>query len=264
MSVLTEEPNLFTIEERADIHGRLIAHAERDPAVIAAAVTGSHATGYLDRWSDIDIVLSVDNDPADVVLRWTAWLYDELGAVHHWDLPSGSPRIIRVFLLPGCLEVDVAFCPPAEFGPRGPQWQTLFGATRQLESFPEPDLSTIAGLAWHHLLHAQAGIHRGHWWQAEHWISATRSHLITLACLRLGFPASHAKGAHMLPVEAGAPLDLTLVRALTEPELVRALRAAARTYSDELRRADPTLAERFQPLLADLLKSPEPRGQTPS
>jgi hypothetical protein len=39
----------------------------------------------------------------------------------------------------------------------------------------------------------------GRWWQAEHWISAMRDHVITLACVRLGYPAHYAKGAHLLP-----------------------------------------------------------------
>jgi hypothetical protein len=39
-------------------------------------------------------------------------------------------------------------------------------------------------------LHARICIERGRWWQAEHWISAMRDHVITLACLRLGYPGA--------------------------------------------------------------------------
>jgi hypothetical protein len=40
--------------------------------------------------------------------HWTTWLNDEFGALHHWDL-SSDPSIIRVFLLPGRLELDITF-----------------------------------------------------------------------------------------------------------------------------------------------------------
>jgi acyl-CoA synthetase (AMP-forming)/AMP-acid ligase II len=45
----------------------------------------------------------------------------------------------------------------------------------------------------------------GRWWQAEHWISAMRDHVITLACVRLGYPAHYAKGAHLLPEDLTTP-----------------------------------------------------------
>ena len=79
-----------------------------------------------DRWSGTDLVLAVRGELGPVAHRWTRWLCGELGAVHHWDLPAG-PRIIRVFLLPGWLEIDLTFAPEEEFGPRGPQWRTVFG-----------------------------------------------------------------------------------------------------------------------------------------
>lgn len=72
-------------------------------------------------------------------------------------------------------------------------------------------------LAWHHALHAGICTERGRWWQAEYWISATRDLVITLACLRLGYPAHYAKGAHLLPDDLTAPLEATLIRSLGEP-----------------------------------------------
>lgn len=60
-----------------------------------------------------------------------------------------------MFLLPGWLELDLTFAPEAEFGPRGPQWQTVFGRTQSLEPFQDPDRNTLVGLVWHHALHAR-------------------------------------------------------------------------------------------------------------
>jgi hypothetical protein len=155
----------------------------------------------------------------------------------------------------GWLEIDLTFAPQAEFGPRGPQWRTIFGRPRPREPFPDPDRDTLAGLTWHHALHARICIERGRWWQAEHWISAMRDHVITLACLRLGYPAHYAKGAHLLPGDLTVPLEATLVRSPDEPELCRALAATIDVVTAELERTDPMLAGRLRPMLAELAGS---------
>jgi hypothetical protein len=242
---------MFTAEDRGSVQARLLARAEADGAIAGAAFTGSLATGGGDRWSDIDLVLAVRGELTPVVNQWTRWLYREFGALHHWDLPAG-PRIVRVFLLPGWLEVDLTFAPEDQFGPRGPQWRTIFGQPQPLEPFPPADPGHLAGLAWHHALHARICIERGRWWQAEYWISATRDHVITLACLRLGYPAYYAKGAHQLPGDLTAPLEATLVGSLSEAELRRALAAAITALADELQRSAPALAARLLPMLTEL------------
>src|SRR6266571_1306183 len=242
---------MFTIEERDRVQEELLARAEADDTIAGAAFTGSHAVGESDRWSDTDLVLAVRGELTPSLNRWTRWLYGELGAQHHWDLPAG-PRIIRVFLLPGWLEIDLTFAPEAEFGPRCPQWRTIFGQARPLEPFAAPDRDALAGLVWHHALHAHICIKRGRWWQAEHWISAMRDHVITLACVRLGCPAGYAKGAHLLPDDLTAPLETTLVRSLSKPELHRALSATINLVTDEVERSDPALATRLRPMFAEL------------
>ncbi|AXK32164.1 hypothetical protein DVA86_05350 [Streptomyces armeniacus] len=247
---------MFSVEERDRVRARLLARAEADEAVVGAAWTGSHAVAAGDRWSDTDLVLAVRGGLAATVDRWTRWLRSALGARHHWDLRSDTSTV-RVFLLPGWLEVDLTFTPEAEFGPRGPQWHTVFGRTRTPEPFPEPDGNALAGLLWHHVLHAFVCLERGHRWQAAYWIGAVRDHVVTLACLRLGLPAAHAKGAHLLPDELAAELETTLVRSLDGPDLRRALTAAVTVAAGELRRSDPALAARLSPLLAELEEANE-------
>jgi hypothetical protein len=133
----------------------------------------------------VDLVFAVDI-PVDAALDpWTDRLYAEFGALHHWDLPAG-PIVYRVFLLPGSLEVDIAFTPAAEFGPLGPNWRTVFGRVMECPAGGPADPGNLIGLAWHHALHARVCVERRRWWQAEHWIGAVRAQVIALACLRLG------------------------------------------------------------------------------
>lgn len=239
---------MFSVEERDAVRDRLLALAGSDPAIVGAAVTGSHAAGGGDRWSDVDLMLGVEG-PVDAALRrWTGLIDREFAAIHHWDLPSGS-AVYRVFLLPSGLEVDIGFVPAAEFGPHGPSWRTVFGDPAPLTEVPPPSRRELAGLAWHHALHARVCLRRRRWWQAEQWIAALRGHILALACLRLGLPTGYAKGAHLLPAEVTAPLNDTLVRALEEAELGRALDAAASALLAELALVDPALAGRLAPVL---------------
>lgn len=238
---------LFSEEERERVTAALLARAMSDAAITGAAFTGSHSLGQADRWSDIDLVIGVRGDPLRVAGEWRRWICEEFGARHDWDLPAGR-RVVRVFLLPRWLEVDLTFAPEDEFGARGPQWRTVFGVPRRLEPFPPPDRRHLTGLVWHHARHAHVSIERGLWWQAEHWISALRDHVIGLACLRLGHPPHYAKGAHLLPASVMQALEAALVRSLDAVELRRALLAAVDAAADEVGRSDPEVAAMFREL----------------
>jgi hypothetical protein len=87
-----------------------------------------------------------------------------------------------------------------------------------------------------------------------------RDHAITLVYLRLGYPADHAKGSHLLPDEVTAPLETTLVRSLAEPELRRALTATISIVTNELQRSDLALATPLRPMLTDLAITSESPG----
>lgn len=242
---------MFTTEERDGTRERLLGLARTDPDVGAAAVTGSHAGGGGDRWSDIDLAFAIRGELGPAMQRWTDVLYQQFGALHHWDLPFAS-SIYRVFLLPRGLEVDIAFTPASDFGPRGPNWRTIFGETVELAPGPPQNRDEFVGLAWHHVRHARACIDRRKPWQAEFLISGARHYVLALACLRHGLPTRHGKGDDLLPREITAPLEETLVRSLEDAELHRALLAVTSALGAELERTDPALAARLRPVLFEL------------
>lgn len=237
--------------ERDRARKRLLELASADEGVTAAANTGSYVLGGGDEWSDIDLAFAIRGELAPALDRWTELVYQSFAAIHHWDLPFGS-TIYRVFLLPNCLEVDIAFTPEAEFGPRGPNWRTVFGETVELAPGEPQTRDELVGLAWHHVLHARACIERGKPWQAEWLIGGVREHVLALACLRLGHTTRYAKGADLLTPELTAPLEESLVHSLDEEELRRALDAAAAALVAELERTDSALAARLRPTLEAL------------
>lgn len=244
---------MFTEDYRGRIRERLLDRAHRDSRVTGAAITGSASRGAEDRWSDIDLFFGVAAGiaPEDVLSDWSEFMYQELGALHHFDLQSG-PAIYRAFLLLECLEVDLAFTPAARFGALGPHFRLVFGEAIDRPAVAGPDRDHIIGLSWHHVLHARICIERNKLWQAEYWISGVRDHALTLACLRYGQPTRYAKGVDDLPSEVTTLFENALVRALTPSELSRALGATAAQLLRELWEADSDLARRLEGPLLEL------------
>lgn len=239
---------------RDAVRERLLALAADAPEIVGAALTGSAAAGAEDAWSDIDLALGVDDqDLGPTLARWTAIMVDKFGAVHHWDLPSGS-WVYRVFLLPDLLEVDLGFAPAADWGPRADSWRTVFGdpvdqRTVERADRSAYDLRSWTGHAWHHLLHGRIAIERGQGLQAAYWIGAARDLVIESACRRRGLPTAYNKGAHRLPAELVAAAETTLVASTGETELRRALDAVSALVMDELRVLDPDAAGALEPVL---------------
>jgi hypothetical protein len=237
----------FTPEDRAALRERLLALARADPEIVAAAVTGSMATGAEDEWSDIDLGLAVADGVAiePAIARWTEAIEREAGLVHRWDLPFGATTF-RVFLLPSGLEVDLAFTPVAAFGARGPNFRLVFGEEGETPPDAAADIRNLTGLGWHHLMHARACIARGKLWQAEWLISAARDHALALACVRLDLPALYARGVDRLPDSLRSGFEDAVVRSIDAKEMRRALAAMQRLYLEEVERSDPGLAERLE------------------
>jgi hypothetical protein len=225
--VVCDDQRVFSVEHRDRVRDHVLGLAAADPRVVAGAVVGGLAEGPGDRWSDLDLTFAVDDAvPLDDVLTdWTRDVEAELDAVHLFDLPAGA-AIYRVFLLPGCLQVDLSFAPAAAFGARGPRFKLLFGDAVDLPQSVTPSANELFGLGVHHALRARFSIERGRWWQAEHWISGVRDQAFLLACRRRGLEGAYGRRFDELPAETLEPFADALVRSLEPEERNRALRCA--------------------------------------
>jgi hypothetical protein len=218
---------VFSVEDRDRVRDRVLELAATDPRVVAAAVVGGLADGGGDRWSDLDLTFAVaDGVPVnDVLGDWTREFVAEFDAAHLFDLPAGA-SIYRVFLVPGCLQVDLSFTPASAFGARGPTFRLLFGNAVDLPQAPPSSANELFGLGVHHAVRARFCIERSRWWQAEYWISGVRNKALALACRRRGLVVAHGRGIDDLPPDVLAPFRDALVRSLEPEELRRALACA--------------------------------------
>jgi hypothetical protein len=218
---------LFSADDRDRAQAFVLALAEEDDRVVAGAIVGSMAVGPGDRFSDLDLTFAVvDGVPiTDVLEDWSSRVESELGGVQLFDLPAG-PSLYRVFLLPGCLQLDLSFTPASSFGAVGPKFKLLFGGAVERAFVEPPPERELFGYGVHHALRARICIERGRLWHAEYWVSATRDYALLLACRKRGLPAAQGRGFDDLPADVLARFEDALPRSPDSDELLRALRVA--------------------------------------
>ena len=238
---------MFTVEERDRVHERVLELAESDPRVVAGAAVGGMALGGGDRWSDIDLTFGVEGDVDGVLDDWKRVLGEEFDAVHLVDMPRGS-SVYRVFLFPGCLQVDLSCTPAADFGARGPRFKLLFGEAMRNEQPGEAPAADSLGWAVHHAVRARIAIERRRFWHAEFWISWTRDEMLTYACAKRGLDTAYSRGFDELPADVLDSFAGSLVRELERDELLRALGSVIDALLDEA--GDDGAA--FEPRLREL------------
>jgi hypothetical protein len=121
-----------------------------------------------------------------------------------------------------------------------------------MQPFPGPAAKDIIGLAWLHALHARTCILRRRFWQAEYMISATRDHVMALACIRYGLPSAHGRGMDLLPDSITTRLLPSLVREFSAGELWRALGIAVEGLAAEVKSSDSDFGARVAAELAEI------------
>jgi hypothetical protein len=239
----------FTVAERDRVRDRILALAEEDERVVAGAVVGSLAVGPGDEWSDLDLTFAVAGATVgDVLEDWTPRMA-ELGGVVLFDLHAGA-TVYRVFLLPGCLQVDLSFTPASQFAPAGPNWRLLFGTAGEPAHIAPRPVEEIVGYGALFAVHARGSIARGRVWQAEHWITGVRNEALSLAARRHGVRDREYRGVDELPPEVLERAVSARAGALEPEELRRALRAAVELLLAEAGDDAAHVEERVRELVA--------------
>ena len=251
---------MFTQAEREQLREVLIETAHADDDVVGAALVGSAATGREDAWSDIDLQVRRDADPAEVARRWTAQFYDQHGAAHHLDVVAGGV-LYRVFLLASSLQIDVSFWPEDQFRATEPGFALLFGTPQPSTEPGEPEASREIGMAWLYALHSRSAIARGRVWQATMMLDHLRDQLLVLACMRLVLACMrhrlnphHGREADRLPASTLTILRQARATSLAEPELARSHTALVRAIADEIALHDPELSAGLTEALNELAR----------
>lgn len=244
---------MYATDDRDAVQAQLAQRATEDPAITAAALLGSLASGGADRWSDIDMALRIadEADERFVVKTWTDSLYAEHGAVHHVDLWDQRTRY-RAFLLENTMQVDLSFWPAQDFLSLGRPVSPIFGETGDPLEDAEPDAELFVGMGWLYAVHVRSALARRRLWQAVHMIDGIRDQLIGLACLRHGLPAHQGRGVDRLPAALQEQLAATRAPSVDARDLGLSFAAAVEVLLGEIAMALPELGDRLGPALRRL------------
>lgn len=247
---------VFSPQQRERIRGELVAAAKADTRIAGAAHLGSAAVGLEDRWSDIDLALSLspDADMDQVLADWTLRMYRHHQAVASCDVRRGD-ILYRVFLLDNSLQVDLSFWPCGEFRATGPKFSLIFGLAGESRPAPDPDSNELIGMAWLYALHVRSSMARSRLLQAEYMLSGMRDNTLALVGRRHGVSAVQGRGLDDLPNEHKARAAECLARSLEPVELTRAFQRTAEILLEEVRHADPGLASKLEPPLRLTVKA---------
>ena len=247
---------MFTERERADLRDELIAAARADDRITAAALVGSAVRGAEDAWSDIDLMFRlVDGlSPEDVADDWATRMHRTHGAVAHTDVWAG-PVLYRVFLIDNSLQVDLSFWRSADFASSGPPIQVVFGAANEARPTAPRDVNALIGTAWLYALHVRSSIARRRHLQALYMLNTVRDQVVTLASIRHGLPAAHARGADDLPDPVRVTLTDSVVSELTGGELRRAFGVLIEALLVEVTQVDAAHARQLAETLRELVRT---------
>jgi len=252
---------VFTERARADLRDELIAAAQADERITAAALVGSAVRGAEDAWSDIDLMFRLADglSPADVANDWSVRMRADHGAVAQTDLWAG-PALYRVFLINNSLQVDLSFWPSADFASSGPPIGLAFGEANEPKPAKPRDLDALIGTAWLYALHVRSSVARRRYLQALYMLNTVRDQVVTLASVRHNLPAAHARGADDLPDATRSAINDSVVGELTESELRRAFEVIVEALLVEATQVDPAQAARLAEPLRELVRTARSPG----
>jgi len=216
---------MFTSDYRESVREKIISTAKADARIVAAAIIGSYAKGTVDRWSDIDLTFGVaeEYEIAKLLDSLTEYILTEFNGKKLFDVQSGN-TIYRVFVLPGCLQVDLSFSPVNDFGAIGEYFHLLYGKQYPKLQPNQQPAEDIFGYLIHHLMRARFCIERNKFWQAEFWLNESRNYTLKLACQARGLSTDYGRGFDDLPEEALAPFQNAFIKTLSKEELLRVLK----------------------------------------
>jgi|DewCreStandDraft_4_1066084.scaffolds.fasta_scaffold06137_11 predicted nucleotidyltransferase len=213
---------MFTTEYREDVRNKILEEAKHDSRIVSAAIVGSYAQYKQDQFSDIDIMFGVSklHTVSELLQSWTEYIVQEFSAVMLLDVQRGT-TIYRVFMLPGCLQVDISFSPEKDFGAIGEHFKLLYGKQYEKPQSKKQTSEELFGWIIHHLVRAKFCVKRNRLWQAEFWLSEARDYALKIACIANNLNSDYARGFDDLPKEILGLFKNTMVKEVNKTEILR-------------------------------------------
>ncbi|MEV7121070.1 nucleotidyltransferase domain-containing protein [Kitasatospora griseola] len=223
-----------------DFLDEVLPRMRQDGRFVGVALTGSIAAGDCDEYSDVDLVLAVDDAAYDAVVRerlaligsWTSLVAGFTG--EH----VGEPRLIVTLVGPPLLHVDFKFVRASDFAERTTDPEILWDRDGQLVealaerplAAPEFDLQWIEDRFWVWVHYGATKLGRGELFETIGFLSYLRDTVLgPLAAHRAGADPRGVRRLETVAPEAAHALRATLC-GYDHREAGQAILAAAELY----------------------------------
>lgn len=220
--------------------GEVLPRIQRDPRVAGVAVAGSLAGGQPDAYSDVDLVVVVDDEAFDAVMA------ERLALIASWAAlvvgftgeHVGEPRLIITLVGPPLLHVDFKFVRVSRFSERIEDPEVLWdrdGALARVlaehpPAAPSPDLQWIEDRFWVWVHYGATKIGRGELFEAIGFLGYLRETVLgPLAAQRVGAPLRGVRHLEFIAPDEARDLERTLC-GYDRQDVGRALRACVELY----------------------------------
>ena len=248
----------FTAYDRDCVLQWLIVESQKEPAFVGSILVGSGAVGFADGYSDLDILMIVDDpvDLAQVSERWRNRLRDHLPVLAYAESPRAERIILHNFLLENFLELNICVQPQSLLSATRANYRVLWDKTNRMQSIMDETWAgrkeTTSPLAryysdrkasiWHYINHAYVALKRDRLWQALSDIEEIRRQVIHLRAYREELEPKRNCDVDTMDEEFRKKLSLLLVGSLSSETLKQKLDIAARMFFEEARSVSRHLA----------------------
>lgn len=201
--------------------GDVLPRIRQDARVAGVAVTGSIAKGRPDVYSDVDLILVIDDEAYDAVMRERLALIGSWGSLVAGFTGEhvGEPRVVITLVGPPLLHVDFKFVRASDFAERieDPEilWDrdgALTGAlAQQPPAVPSLDLQWIEDRFWVWVHYGAAKLGRGELFETIGFLAYLRDTVLgPLACRRAGAIPRGVRHLETIAPEETRDLQATL------------------------------------------------------
>ncbi len=212
-----------------------------DPRLVGVAAAGSFASGTMDEFSDLDLVIAVEPDDHAAVMAGRVRIAESLGSVltAFTGEHVGEPRLLIALYTPSLLHVDLKFVPLPETAARVEEIAVLWEREGRLSAvlatrpaaYPPPNPQWLEDRFWTWIHYATVKIGRGELFEAIDGLSFLRSNVLgPLGLARAGRQPNKVRRVETIPWLADAMRPT--VPGYDQAECIAALRACAALYRE--------------------------------
>jgi predicted nucleotidyltransferase len=239
---------LFTVGDRQLIKDDVISIFRQTPAITALILIGSAVHGFIDRFSDIDLMSVVDDEHNIIPTRIAV---SKAIKARHKTLcfvQLENKHNLQVYLLDNYLELNISYYTIDHLTAKSETYEIAFDKTdavadkmrgtyepHDFEAAYKAKLAEYSEQIWHFFFHAAVAIRRNQPWRAAADLTNARKYVIELKALRNNLLIdTRGKNIDNLPINELQSLQATVPQNLTPQSLTETLIRLTDAAYDEL------------------------------